>query len=58
MIVVDRCRSILVLRIADVDIPEIGGGSTSAEGPKKEGRSLLVVTGVFRSPGLSLSFES
>lgn len=36
-------------------VPDIGGGSTSAEGPKNDGRSLLVVTGVLRSPGLSLS---
>lgn len=28
----------------------MGGGSTTVEGPKKEGMSLDVVTGVLRSP--------
>jgi hypothetical protein len=29
----------------------MGGGSTTVEGPKKEGMSPEVVTGVLRSPG-------
>lgn len=33
------------------DSPVIGGGSTTVEGPKKDGMSLDVVTGVLRSPG-------
>lgn len=31
--------------------PVMGGGSTTDEGPKNEGMSLDVVTGVLRSPG-------
>lgn len=33
-----------------VYLPEIGGGSTTVDGPKNDGISLAVVTGVFRSP--------
>lgn len=33
------------------DLPVMGGGSTTVEGPKKEGMSPEVVTGVLRSPG-------
>lgn len=37
--------------------PVIGGGSTTVDGPKNDGRSLAVVTGVFRSPcAVSTSF--
>lgn len=31
--------------------PVIGGGSTTVDGPKKDGMSPEVVTGVLRSPG-------
>lgn len=33
------------------DVPVMGGGSTTVEGPKKDGISPEVVTGVLRSPG-------
>lgn len=33
------------------NLPVIGGGSTTVDGPKNEGISLEVVTGVLRSPG-------
>lgn len=36
----------------------IGGGSTTVDGPKNDGISLEVVTGVFRSPLLLLLFAS
>lgn len=32
------------------NLPLIGGGSTTVDGPKKDGISLDVVTGVFKSP--------
>ena len=34
-----------------LDLPVIGGGSTTVDGPKKDGISPDVVTGVLRSPG-------
>lgn len=41
-----------------VDWPVMGGGSTTVEGPKKEGPSPEVVTGVLRSPGGTASMRS
>lgn len=38
-------------RSSDSIDPVIGGGSTTVEGPKKDGMSPEVVTGVLRSPG-------
>lgn len=32
------------------NLPLMGGGSTTVDGPKNEGISLDVVTGVFKSP--------
>lgn len=32
------------------DLPVMGGGSTTVDGPKKDGMSPEVVTGVLRSP--------
>lgn len=37
-------------QIFQFHLPVIGGGSTTVDGPKNEGRSLDVVTGVFKSP--------
>lgn len=36
----------------------MGGGSTTVEGPKKEGPSAAVVTGVLRSPGVGSGASS
>ncbi len=33
-----------------INLPLIGGGSTTVDGPKNDGISLDVVTGVFKSP--------
>lgn len=38
-------------RSSDSMDPVIGGGSTTVDGPKKDGMSPEVVTGVLRSPG-------
>lgn len=39
-----------ILRRINLHLPVIGGGSTTVDGPKNDGISLAVVTGVFKSP--------